>query len=119
MADCLVEQVTSDVPRKKILLSMDLDGEPPPPLEGRLFGLTYRGLFFSRHKHDVMKHTVLTAAQRIVRAVRQSTDLPEGCDKLHWRLTVIDDPDTVNAFVLPNGHMFVYTGVLRDAPSQG
>ena len=118
MADCVAEQVTSDVPRKKILLTMDLDGEPPPPLEGRLFGLTYRGVFFSRHKHDVMKHTVLTAAQRIVRAVRQSTDLPEGCDKLHWRLTVIDDPDTVNAFVLPNGHMFVYTGVLRDAPSQ-
>ena len=119
MADCLVEQVTSDVPRKKILLSMDLDGEPPPPLKGRLFGLNYRGVtFFSRDRRDVMKHTVLTAAQRLVRAVRESTDLPAGCDKLHWRLTVIDDPDTVNAFVLPNGHMFVYTGVLRDAPSQ-
>ena len=119
MADCVSEQVTSDVPRKKILLTMDLDGEPPPPLEGRLFGLNYRGVtFFSRNRRDVMKHTVLTAAQRIVRAVRQSTDLPAGCDKLHWRLTVIDDPDTVNAFVLPNGHMFVYTGVLRDAPSQ-
>ena len=119
MADCVAEQVTSDVPRKQILLSMDLDGDPPPPLEGRLFGLNYRGVtFFSRDRRDVMKHTVLTAAQRIVRAVRQSTDLPAGCDKLHWRLTVIDDPDTVNAFVLPNGHMFVYTGVLRDAPSQ-
>ena len=48
MADCLVEQVTSDVPRKKILLSMDLDGEPPPPLKGRLFGLNYRGVTFFR-----------------------------------------------------------------------
>lgn len=119
MADCASEAMLSDLPQEKILLTMDLDGEPPPPLVRSLFGLHHRGhVFFARRKVDVMKHTVLTAAQRIVRAVRESTDLPAGCEKLHWRLTVIDDPDTVNAFVLPNGHMFVYTGVLRDAPSQ-
>lgn len=102
MADIAVESIQSDLNPNKILLTMDLDGVPPPPLKRRPFGLSHRQV-------DVMKHAVLTAAQRIVRAVRQSTDLPAGCEKLQWRLTVIDEPDTVNAFVLPNGHMFVYT----------
>ena len=102
MADIAVESIQSDLNPNKVLLTMDLDGVPPPPLKRRPFGLSHRQV-------DVMKHAVLTAAQRIVRAVRQSTDLPAGCEKLQWRLTVIDEPDTVNAFVLPNGHMFVYT----------
>ena len=29
-----------------------------------------------------------------------------------WTLTVIDAPD-VNAFVLPSGNIFVYTGLLK------
>ena len=102
MADLAAESMLSSINREEVLLTIDLDGVPPPSLGRRAFGLKHRQV-------DVIKHQVLAAAQRIVRAVRQSSDLPAGCEKLHWRLTVIDKPDTVNAFVLPNGHMFVYT----------
>lgn len=30
-----------------------------------------------------------------------------------YQFTVIDSPDTVNAFALPGGHMYVYTGLMK------
>jgi len=30
-----------------------------------------------------------------------------------YRFTVIDNPDTVNAFALPGGHMYFYTGLMK------
>ncbi len=33
--------------------------------------------------------------------------------KLDWKFYVIDKPDTPNAFCLPNGHIFVYTGLFK------
>jgi predicted Zn-dependent protease len=35
-----------------------------------------------------------------------------GKDRYDWRTTVIDDPDTVNAWAVPSGHVAVYTGIL-------
>ena len=32
---------------------------------------------------------------------------------VQYRFTVIDNPDTVNAFALPGGHMYLYTGLLK------
>ena len=32
---------------------------------------------------------------------------------VEYRFTVIDNPETINAFALPGGHMYVYTGLLR------
>ncbi|XP_067946850.1 metalloendopeptidase OMA1, mitochondrial-like [Watersipora subatra] len=40
-----------------------------------------------------------------------------NCDqiwKLDWSVTVVDDDSTSNAFVLPNGHIFVYTGLIKE-----
>ena len=34
---------------------------------------------------------------------------------VNWHVHVIDDPKTVNAFSVPGGHMFVYTGLLLAA----
>lgn len=35
-----------------------------------------------------------------------------------FQFTVIDAPDTVNAFALPGGHIFVYSGLIRAADSE-
>jgi len=32
---------------------------------------------------------------------------------VQYNFTVIDNPDTVNAFALPGGHMYLYTGLLK------
>lgn len=34
---------------------------------------------------------------------------------MKWKLYIIDDPDTVNAFSAPGGGLYVYTGLLRAA----
>merc|ERR1712029_759747 len=46
-------------------------------------------------------------AQRIIASNRDI----EGLSKKNWTITVIDS-DVKNAFVLPNGNIFVYTGML-------
>ncbi|MFH1465349.1 MAG: M48 family metallopeptidase [Pseudomonadota bacterium] len=35
-----------------------------------------------------------------------------GSDRFDWHTTVIDDPETVNAWAVPSGHVAVYTGIL-------
>ena len=60
---------------------------------------------------------ILNVSQRVVRAIKNSSDLPAGCEQLHWRLHIIKDSDTMNAFVLPNGHIYVFTGILGSCPS--
>jgi predicted Zn-dependent protease len=35
-----------------------------------------------------------------------------------FQFTVLDAPDTVNAFALPGGHIFVYSGLIRAADSE-
>ena len=37
---------------------------------------------------------------------------------VEYRFTVIDEPDTVNAFALPGGHMYLYTGLMRLAENE-
>lgn len=50
--------------------------------------------------------------QRLVNQVpRQERPFP-------FQFTVIDAPDTVNAFALPGGHIFVYSGLIRAADSE-
>ena len=38
---------------------------------------------------------------------------------VEYRFTVIDNPDVVNAFALPGGHMYVYTGLILLCRSEG
>ncbi|MEY4604197.1 MAG: hypothetical protein RIT43_1489 [Bacteroidota bacterium] len=34
-------------------------------------------------------------------------------DKFDWKVTVIDDDETVNAFCAPGGYIYIYTGILK------
>jgi predicted Zn-dependent protease len=38
--------------------------------------------------------------------------------KVEWRTFVIDDPNTVNAFAVPGGRIYVYTGLLLAADNE-
>ncbi len=33
-------------------------------------------------------------------------------DEFEWKLTIIDDDETLNAFATPGGHLYVYTGLI-------
>jgi predicted Zn-dependent protease len=48
--------------------------------------------------------------QRIVAAA--GDEVPEG---IEFEFDVVDDDQTVNAFAIPGGHIYVYTGLLRAA----
>ncbi|XP_073400678.1 metalloendopeptidase OMA1, mitochondrial isoform X3 [Dendrobates tinctorius] len=39
-------------------------------------------------------------------------DLPE-VSKMQWTVHVVDKPEVINAYVLPNGQVFVFTGMLQ------
>ncbi|KAI6092314.1 hypothetical protein F4821DRAFT_160688 [Hypoxylon rubiginosum] len=41
-----------------------------------------------------------------------------GMENAKWEITVIDDPRTVNAFVLPGGKVFVFSGLLPIARNE-
>lgn len=49
---------------------------------------------------------------RIVAAV------PKDQQRFPFDFTVIDSPDTVNAFALPGGHLFVYSGLIAAADNE-
>jgi len=49
---------------------------------------------------------------RIVGAV------PEEDRKFPFQTLVVDDPETVNAFALPGGHLFVYSGLIAQAENE-
>ena len=49
------------------------------------------------------------------RLVAASGEVPRGTE---FRFRVVDAPDTVNAFALPGGYIYVTSGLLRDAESE-
>jgi predicted Zn-dependent protease len=52
------------------------------------------------------------AAKALVTRVGTRIAAATGRKELPWEFTVIDDPQTVNAFALPGGKVAVYTGIL-------
>lgn len=44
--------------------------------------------------------------------------VPPEDQKFGFQTLVIDDPDTVNAFALPGGHLFIYSGLIATADSE-
>lgn len=58
--------------------------------------------------HPSYKKVVETA----MRLIRANQDLPQ-IRKKDWNVSVIDDDSMVNAFVLPSGQIFVFTGMLK------
>ena len=90
------------------MLAVDLAGVPPPPLREWIKSRPGRGSFFDLGHTSALErwmYAALATAERIVRAVKTSTDLPAGSEKLRWRLHLIKDDETMNAFVLPNGEL--------------
>ncbi|OHE92963.1 peptidase family M48 [Colletotrichum orchidophilum] len=51
-------------------------------------------------------------AQMVARVMRRLIPV-SGLEGLEWEVRVIDDPGTLNAFVLPGGKVFVHSGILR------
>lgn len=97
-ADTASLEMLNEFPKDKVLLVRDLDGHAPStPVR--------RGFFRGASAADVRNHRLLQVASRIVGAVKASPDLPAGVEQLRWRLHLIDDDETHNAFVLPNGHV--------------
>jgi predicted Zn-dependent protease len=47
----------------------------------------------------------------VFRHVLQSPEV-ERADVFDYQVTIIDDPETLNAFALPGGYIYVYTGLL-------
>ena len=120
----------------KVLLVHPIDGEKPPkPPIGRGTFARRWAYVKSMSKDNVDRYLtttegrdfwlaseaggrVMRAAYRLVNAVKRSSDLPDGVEKLDWKLHVIHDQSVPNAMVLPNGHIFVFTGILPFCPSE-
>ena len=61
------------------------------------------------------KENVSTDAelQAYVTAIGERLALVATRQDVPYRFTVIDNPDTVNAFALPGGHIYLYTGLMK------
>ncbi len=64
---------------------------------------------------DPRSRRVQAIGRRIEVAARQRT--PNMASRMHWSWTVVDEPDTVNAWMLPGGKACVYTGMIDFARS--
>lgn len=49
---------------------------------------------------------------------RVAAAVPEEDRKFSFETLVVDDPETVNAFALPGGHLFVYSGLILQAENE-
>ena len=47
----------------------------------------------------------------VTRILKSNEDIKEVSDR-NWKISVVDDKYTVNAMVVPSGHIFVFTGML-------
>lgn len=58
------------------------------------------------------------AIQAYVQEIGQRLAAQSPRKDVPYRFTVIDDPKAVNAFALPGGHMYVFTGLMRLAENE-
>ncbi len=66
----------------------------------------------------VLRDSVVTRAsdaERIVRKVGERIAAAANKPEYKWEFTVINDPETVNAFAVPGGKVAVYTGIFGPA----
>ncbi len=69
------------------------------------------------YKHVLRDSVILhdPAAERIVRKVGERIAAVANKPEYRWQFTVINDPETVNAFAVPGGKVAVYTGIFGPA----
>ena len=66
-----------------------------------------------------LKDTLLPSNSPVYQQVKEvvqrllSTRITEKMENTHWKLYVVDNDKTANAFVLPNGEIFMFTGMLK------
>jgi len=66
----------------------------------------------------ILRDSVITRdaeAERIVRKVGERIAAAANKPEYKWEFTVINDPETVNAFAVPGGKVAVYTGIFGPA----
>lgn len=64
------------------------------------------------HKNDDVQQYIERLGSRLARKAR---DTPEG---IRFTFKVIDDDKTVNAFAIPGGHIYVYSGLMKMAADE-
>ncbi|KAK7793882.1 hypothetical protein R5R35_003566 [Gryllus longicercus] len=67
------------------------------------------------HERSILPaaHPAYCRVLRVVSRLLDSNKDVEGINEHLWRIIVVDDKDIANAFVLPNGTIFIYTGMLE------
>ncbi|XP_003464099.1 metalloendopeptidase OMA1, mitochondrial isoform X1 [Cavia porcellus] len=76
--------------------------------------LEYKALM-EEFKNDMLTEKdprYLTVKEVVCHLVECNKDIP-GIAEIDWVIHVVDSPDIVNAFVLPNGQVFIFTGLLN------
>jgi predicted Zn-dependent protease len=67
-------------------------------------------------KHKVLDPSTNPEIYAYVEKVKRSilnTGQVENKNAFEWKVTIMDDDNTVNAFCAPGGYIFVYTGILK------
>ncbi len=67
------------------------------------------------HADDDVQRYISRLGNRIVRAAEKRGDVPEGID---FEFHVIDDDTQVNAFAIPGGNIYIYSGLLKAAENE-
>jgi len=63
---------------------------------------------------DVQKY-IKDLGVKIVRAAKKKGEIPEG---IKFTFNVIDNKETINAFAIPGGHIYFYSGLLDKADNE-
>jgi predicted Zn-dependent protease len=65
------------------------------------------------HEDDELNRYVVDLGQKVAAAAKGRT--PEG---IRFRFYLVDDDETVNAFAIPGGHIYVYSGLMKKAENE-
>jgi predicted Zn-dependent protease len=67
-------------------------------------------------EYSILDRSTNTEVYQYVEGIKQrilDSDKLKYKNEFDWKLTIIDDDETVNAFCAPGGYIFVYTGILK------
>lgn len=65
--------------------------------------------------NQALQSYIQTMGNKVATEARKRGEVPKG---IKFTFTVVDDPKTVNAFAIPGGHIYMYTGLMKAADSE-